>query len=61
MLKFKLGLSDFETVTVPDMEAALRLMERERFGLYVPSTEGYGASKGSRCANVFGPPTRARP
>lgn len=35
MLKFKLGLSNFEAVTAPDMEAALRLMERERFGLYV--------------------------
>jgi DNA-binding response OmpR family regulator len=35
MLKFKLGLSDYEAVTAPDMEAALRLMGRERFGLYV--------------------------
>lgn len=35
MLKFKLLLSDFEAVVAPDMEAALRLMERERFSLYV--------------------------
>ena len=35
MLKFKLGLSDYEAVTAPDMESALRLMGRERFGLYV--------------------------
>jgi two-component system phosphate regulon response regulator PhoB len=35
MLKTKLGLSDFEVVVAPDMDAALRLMERERFGLYV--------------------------
>ena len=35
MLKFKLGLSDYEAVTVPDMESALRLMGSERFGLYV--------------------------
>jgi two-component system, OmpR family, phosphate regulon response regulator PhoB len=35
MLKTMLGYSDFEAVVAPDMEAALRLMERERFGLYV--------------------------
>jgi two-component system phosphate regulon response regulator PhoB len=35
MLKFKLGLSDLEAVTAPDMDAALRLMERERFSLYI--------------------------
>jgi two-component system phosphate regulon response regulator OmpR len=35
MLKLKLGLSDFEAVVAPDMNAALRLMERERFVLYV--------------------------
>ena len=35
MLKFKLGLSDFEAVAVPDMDAALRLMGSERFSLYV--------------------------
>ena len=35
MLKFKLNLSDYEAVTAPDMDAALRLMERERFSLYV--------------------------
>jgi DNA-binding response OmpR family regulator len=35
MLKIKLGLSDIEAVVAPDMNAALRLMERERFSLYV--------------------------
>ena len=35
MLKFKLCLSDFDAVVAPDMDAALRLMERERFSLYV--------------------------
>ena len=35
MLKFKLSLSDFEAVVAPDMEAALLLMEHERFSLYV--------------------------
>jgi two-component system phosphate regulon response regulator OmpR len=35
MLKTKLRLSDFDAVVAPDMEAALRLMERERFSLYI--------------------------
>jgi DNA-binding response OmpR family regulator len=35
MLKFKLGLSDFEAAVAPDADAALRLMESERFSLYV--------------------------
>lgn len=35
MLKTKLGLADFEAVVASDMDGALRLMERERFSLYV--------------------------
>ncbi|HEX8151328.1 MAG TPA: response regulator [Pyrinomonadaceae bacterium] len=35
MLRYKLGMSDFEAVIAPDVDAALRLMERERFSLYV--------------------------
>jgi DNA-binding response OmpR family regulator len=35
MLKTKLDLADFEAVGAPDADAALRLMERERFSLYV--------------------------
>ena len=35
LLKTRLGLSDFEAVVAPDMGSALRLMERERFDLYV--------------------------
>lgn len=35
MLKTKLDLADFEAVVTSDMAAALRLMERERFSLYV--------------------------
>ena len=35
MLKFKLRLSDIEAVVAPDVEAALRLMEREQFSIYV--------------------------
>lgn len=34
-LKVKLGYSEFEAVIVPDADAALRLMEREQFSLYV--------------------------
>src|SRR5687767_2900273 len=34
-LKFKLRFTDFEVVTAPDVDAALRLMEREQFSLYV--------------------------
>ena len=52
MLKFKLGLSDFETVTVPDMEAALRLMERERFGLYVLDGGLRGVKGQSLCERI---------
>lgn len=35
MLKARLDLSDLEAVVAPDMGAALRLMEREQFDLYV--------------------------
>jgi two-component system phosphate regulon response regulator OmpR len=35
MLRLKLGFSDFEAVVAPDMDTALRLMERERFSRYV--------------------------
>ena len=35
MLKLKLGLSDFDVVVAPDIDVALRLMEHERFSLYV--------------------------
>lgn len=34
-LKAQLGFSGFETVVAPDADAALRLMEREQFSLYV--------------------------
>jgi DNA-binding response OmpR family regulator len=35
LLKFKLGLSDFEAVVAQDAGAALRLMGSQRFDLYV--------------------------
>jgi len=52
MLKFKLGLSDFEAVVAPDMDAALRLMERERFGLYVLDGGLRGVKGLSLCAQI---------
>lgn len=35
LLKKMLGMSDFEAVVAPDVKAALRLMEREQFSLYI--------------------------
>ncbi|HEY0004257.1 MAG TPA: response regulator [Pyrinomonadaceae bacterium] len=35
MLKFMLGLSELDAVGAPDAQAALHLMEHERFSLYV--------------------------
>src|SRR5215213_9574734 len=52
MLKFKLGLSDFKAVVAPDMEAALRLMERERFSLYVLDGGLRGVRGLSLCARI---------
>jgi two-component system phosphate regulon response regulator OmpR len=52
MLKFKLSLSDFEAVTAPDMDAALRLMERERFSLYVLDGGLRGVKGPSLCARI---------
>jgi DNA-binding response OmpR family regulator len=52
MLKTKLGLSDIETVVAPDMEAALRLMERERFSLYVLDGGLRGIKGPSLCEQI---------
>ena len=52
MLKTKLGLSDFDVVVAPDMEAALRLMERERFGLYVLDGGLRGIKGQSLCEQI---------
>ena len=51
-LKAKLSYSDFEAVVVPDLNAALRLMEREKFSLYVLDG-GLGSGKGlSLCEQI---------
>ena len=52
MLKTRLGLSDFEAAVAPDTEAALRLMERERFSLYVLDGGLRGASRLSLCEQI---------
>jgi DNA-binding response OmpR family regulator len=52
MLKFKLDSSDFEAVVAPDTEAALRLMERERFSLYVLDGGWRGIRGPSLCEQI---------
>ena len=52
MLKLKLDLSDYEAVVVPDMETALRLMERERFSLYILDGGRRGCEELSLCARI---------
>ena len=52
MLKLKLGLSDFEAVGAPDVDAALRLMEREQFSLYVLDGGLRGANGLSLCEQI---------
>lgn len=52
MLETKLGMSGFEVVVAPDMEAALLLMERERFGLYVLDGGLRGIKGSSLCEQI---------
>jgi len=52
MLKTMLGYSDFEAAVAPDTEAALRLMEREQFGLYVLDGGLQNASGLSLCEQI---------
>jgi DNA-binding response OmpR family regulator len=52
MLKMKLGFSDFEAVAAPDADAAFRLMERERFSLYVLDGGPRGVKGVSLCARI---------
>jgi DNA-binding response OmpR family regulator len=59
MLKCKLGLSDFEAVVAPDAETALRLMERERFSLYVIDGGFRGSEELSLCERIRASDARA--
>ena len=52
MLKTRLGLSAVEAVFAPDITAALRLMERERFSLYVLDGGLRGAGGLSLCEQI---------
>lgn len=52
MLKLKLRLSDFEVVVAQDTDAALRLMERERFNLYVLDGDVRDAMGTSLCEKI---------
>ena len=52
MLEFKLSLSDFKAVVASDVEAALRLMERERFSLYILDGGLRSVEELSLCARI---------
>lgn len=52
MIKLKLELSDLETVLAPDVDAALQLIERERFNLYVLDGGLPGVSGLSLCEQI---------
>ena len=52
MLKIKLELSDFEAVVAPDADAALRLLGRERFSLYVLDGGMLDAKGRSLCEQI---------
>ena len=58
MLKARLGLSDFEAVVASDMDAALLLMERERFSLYVLDGGLRGVNGLSLCERIRASDTR---
>lgn len=56
LLKTMLGFSDFEAVVAPNVDAALRLMEREQFNLYLldgglPSITGQSLCEQIRAAD----------
>ena len=52
LLKTMLSMADFDVVTVPDAEEALRLIERERFDLYVLDSELPGFSGLTLCHRI---------
>ena len=52
MLTAMLGFSDLEAVSVPNAGAALRLMERERFDLYILDGQLPDVSGLSLCAQI---------
>ena len=59
MLKTMLGYSDFEAAVAPDADAALRLMGRERFDIYVLDGGLRSASGLSLCEQIRASDARA--
>jgi DNA-binding response OmpR family regulator len=52
LLKTMLGMADLDVVTVPDAAEALRLIESERFDLYVLDSEMPGFSGLTLCHKI---------
>jgi DNA-binding response OmpR family regulator len=52
LLKTLLSFSDFEAIVAPDADAALHLMKRERFSLYVLDGGWPGVSGPSLCERI---------
>ena len=52
MLRVRLGLSNFEIVVAADMTAALRLLEHDRFDLYVLDGGSRGVNGPSPCEQI---------
>ncbi len=52
MLEAKLSFSDLEAVGAPNVDAALRLMQRERFSLYILDGGLRGVSGLSLCKQI---------
>ena len=58
MLRKMLNMSDFETVVAPDVYAALQMMEREQFSLYVLDGGLRGVTGRSLCEQIRAVDTR---
>ncbi len=52
LLTTMLGLSDLEAVSTPDVDGALRMMEREQFSLYILDGELPGVSGLTLCEQI---------
>ena len=59
LLKAMLGMADLDVVTVPDVDEALRLIESERFDLYVLDGGLRGVNGLSLCEQIRASDARA--